>query len=133
MRQLLFILACCVGLVGPAQAQSDEIKAVIGNQIEAFLADDFATAFTFASPMIREIFRTPENFGSMVRNGYPMVWRPAEIRYLGLEEREGTLWQLVRVTDRQGLAHVLAYQMVNLESGWKINAVQVLETPPPSV
>jgi len=83
MRQLLFILACCVGLVGPAQAQSDEIKAVIGNQIEAFLADDFATAFTFASPMIREIFRTPENFGSMVRNGYPMVWRPAEIRYLG--------------------------------------------------
>lgn len=133
MRQLLLILACCAGLAGPAQAQSDEIEAVIGNQIEAFLADDFATAFTFASPMIREIFRTPENFGSMVRNGYPMVWRPAEIRYLGLEERGGDLWQLVRVTDRQGLAHVLAYQMVNLESGWKINAVQVLETPPPSV
>ncbi|MCE8544930.1 DUF4864 domain-containing protein [Ruegeria pomeroyi] len=133
MRQLLLILACCVGLAGPAQAQSDEIEAVINDQIKAFLADDFARAFTFASPTIRNIFGTPEKFGAMVRNGYPMVWRPAGIRYLGLEARGGDLWQLVQVTDQQGRAHLLAYQMVNLESGWKINAVQVLETPPPSV
>ncbi|MCE8537701.1 DUF4864 domain-containing protein [Ruegeria pomeroyi] len=133
MRQFLFVLACCAGLAGPVQAQSNEIETVIGNQFEAFLADDLVTAFTYASPTIRDIFRTPENFGAMVRNGYPMVWRPAKIRYLELQQREGALWKLVQVTDAQGRAHLLAYQMVNLESGWKINAVQLLEMPRPSV
>lgn len=133
MRQFLFMLACCFGLAGQAHAQSDEIEAVIGSQFEAFLADDLVTAFTHASPSIRDIFRTPENFGAMVRGGYPMVWRPAEIRYLDLQQRDGALWKLVQVTDAQGRAHLLAYQMIKVESAWKINAVQVLDLPPPSV
>ncbi|SDC46998.1 DUF4864 domain-containing protein [Ruegeria marina] len=129
MRHLLIIMTLCVGLAGPAQAQSDEIEAVIGGQIEAFLADDLATAFSFASPTIRDIFRTPENFGAMVRGGYPMVWRPAEVTYLELHERGGALWQTVRITDAEGAVHYLDYQMIQLENGWKINAVQVLKAP----
>lgn len=129
MRQFLFMLVCCVGLTGPVQAQSDEIEAVISGQIDAFLTDDFVTAFTYASPMIRDIFRTPENFGAMVRGGYPMVWRPTDLTFLELHEEDGALWQTVRITDTQGAVHYLGYQMVELENGWKINAVQVLKAP----
>lgn len=127
MRRVLISLLLCVGLSGPALAQSAEIEAVIGAQIEAFEADDFVTAFGFASPSIRRLFGNPENFGAMVRGGYPMVWRPAELRFLELRRAGGTLWQKVLVTDRAGVAHVLEYQMIELESGWKINGVRILD------
>ncbi|MCV2887938.1 DUF4864 domain-containing protein [Ruegeria aquimaris] len=129
MKRLIASLLLAACLATPAAAQSDEIETVISSQIEAFLADDFVTAFSFASPMIRDIFRTPENFGAMVRGGYPMVWRPADVTFLELHEEDGALWQTVRITDAQGMVHYLGYQMVELENGWKINAVQVLKAP----
>lgn len=129
MLRLIAALLISLCLALPASAQNKEIEAVIGSQIEAFLADDFVTAFTFASPTIRDIFRTPENFGAMVRGGYPMVWRPSEVTFLELHEKDGALWQMVQITDAAGAVHYLDYQMVSLENGWKINAVQLLKAP----
>ncbi len=93
---LLLGLAC-----GPARAQDADadIRAVISEQIEAFKADDFETAFAFASPAIQRMFGSPAQFGEMVQNGYPMVWRPAEVRFSGLETRDGRTVQSVVVTD----------------------------------
>ena len=127
MRHILLFVVLIAGLAGPVRAQSSDIQATIGAQIDAFRADDFARAFTFASPTIRNMFRTPENFGGMVRNGYPMVWRPADVRYLDLRDVDGALWQKVRITDGAGRVHILDYQMIRLENGWKINAVHLLE------
>jgi hypothetical protein len=98
---------------------------VIAAQIEAFLADDFDTAFSYASPMIQGMFQTPENFGVMVREGYPMVWRPSDVEFLSLETRQGVLWQDVLVRDAGGALHILEYQMVEGDEGWRINAVRV--------
>lgn len=128
MRRHFLICALIAGLSGPAFSQGDDIRATIGSQIEAFRADDFAQAFTFASPSIRQVFRTPENFGAMVRGGYPMVWRPSDVRFLELREIAGALWQKVMVTDSKGRAHILDYQMIEIDGGWKINAVQLVET-----
>lgn len=127
MRVLLMILAMVAGMAGPVRAQSADIEATISAQIEAFQADDFARAFTYASPTIQNLFGTPENFGGMVRSGYPMVWRPAKVQYLVLRERSGGLWQKVLITDGSGRLHVLDYQMIELENGWKINGVQMIE------
>lgn len=127
MRAILCSLLLVIGLMGSAAAQDADIEATIGAQIEAFKADDFAQAFTFASPNIQGIFRTPDNFGNMVRNGYPMVWRPAEIRYLELREIAGVLWKKVMITDTKGAVHILDYQMIKLENGWKINGVQMVQ------
>ncbi|MES0826354.1 DUF4864 domain-containing protein [Ruegeria sp. SCP11] len=126
MRRFVFALSLCAGLASGAFAQSDEIEANISAQIQAFKADDFTTAFTFASPNIQRLFQTPENFGVMVKRGYPMVWRPADVRFLELREVAGALWQKVMITDGGGRVHILDYQMVPLETGWKINGVQLL-------
>jgi hypothetical protein len=133
MRRVLLIAAVIAGLAVPANAQSADIEAVIGAQIEAFRADDFVRAFTYASPTIQDLFRTPENFGGMVRGGYPMVWRPAAVRFLELREIAGALWQKVMITDATGQVHVLDYQMIPSEDGWKINGVQLLQAADPSV
>jgi hypothetical protein len=113
----------------PAAAQEGPIREVIQSQIDAFRADDFAQAFTFASPSIKGLFGTPENFGTMVRNGYPMVHRPAEVQMGELREVAGNLWQRVRIVDQAGRAHLLDYMMVETPEGWQINAVQLLPAP----
>ena len=112
----------------PAQETDDretEIRSVITGQIEAMEADDFETAFGFASPAIRRAVRSSAAFRRMVVNGYPMVWKPARVRFVGLEERDGEAVQGVIVVDRQGALHVLDYTMVPVEDGWRINGVTV--------
>ena len=128
MRRFMVMAVLAIGLGGPLAAQGQDIEATIGAQIDAFKSDDFAQAFTFASPGIQGMFQTPENFGMMVRQGYPMVWRPADVRFLELREIAGAWWQKVMITDAQGTAYILDYQMIQTENGWKINGVQVLDS-----
>ncbi|MEM7632391.1 MAG: DUF4864 domain-containing protein [Pseudomonadota bacterium] len=129
MRGWIIGLVFALGLAGAAWAQDSEIEGVIAGQIEAFKADDFEQAFTFAAPSIRQIFRTPENFGVMVRRGYPMVWRPAEVTFLDLRDEAGVPVQTVQIRDAAGTIHLLAYSMTQTGAGWKISGVQILEAP----
>ena len=129
MRSGLYavLLAACLAL--PAFAQEEPIRNTIQSQIEAFQADDFVRAFTFASPTIKGMFGTPENFGMMVKQGYPMVYRPADVQMMELREVAGNLWQRVRITDQAGAGWYLDYMMVETAEGWQINAVQILPAP----
>ena len=124
MRHMISAILVTLALALPAKANED-IEKVISNQIDAFLADDFETAFTYASPMIKGIFGTPERFGQMVRQGYPMVWRPSEVNFLSIDRRGKELWQNVMVRDAEGALYILEYQMIPGEMGWLINAVRV--------
>ncbi len=119
-------LSLTLTLSCPAQAQQSDIQSVIRSQTEAFLQDDFATAFTFASPTIKRLFGTADSFGNMVRQGYPMVHRPADVKMLDLRDVDGTLRQRVMITDQQGRTHLLDYQMIETADGWQINGVQLL-------
>lgn len=118
------LTAACLAL--PAQAQEAPIQSTIQSQLDAFLVDDFARAFTFASPMIKGMFGTPDNFGTMVQQGYPMVARHGAVQMLELRTVAGNLWQRVMITDTMGRTHLLDYQMVDSADGWQINAVQLL-------
>ncbi|WP_299727228.1 DUF4864 domain-containing protein [uncultured Tateyamaria sp.] len=128
MRNWIMGVALAASMAGAAWAQGTEIEGVISEQLEAFKTDNFAQAFEFASPNIRGIFQTPENFGRMVTQGYPMVWRPGEVTYLELREENGSFWQKVQIVDSEGRVHVLDYRMLETEAGWKINGVQLLES-----
>ena len=129
MRNGLFAVLCTAVLSLPALAQDEPIQKTIRGQIDAFQVDDFARAFTFASPTIKQMFGTPENFGAMVKQGYPMVYRPAEVQMMDLRDVAGNLWQRVRITDQAGAGWYLDYMMVETAEGWQINAVQILPAP----
>jgi hypothetical protein len=129
MRNGLYAALFAAVLSWPVSAQEGPIRETIQSQIDAFLADDFARAFTFASPNIKGIFGTPENFGAMVKEGYPMVYRPAQVEMGELREIAGNLWQRVRVVDQAGAAWYLDYMMIETAEGWQINAVQLLPAP----
>jgi len=128
LRQAIAVLLTTF-LAGAVAAQDLDIRGVISHQIDAFRADDFATAFTFASPMIKGVFGTPERFGAMVQQGYPMVWRPADVQYLQQRQADGFTFQNVLIRDQGGTYFVLEYQMVATENGWQINGVKFLNPP----
>jgi hypothetical protein len=125
MRRLLLAIALLAG-VGLAAAQDTAgIREVISRQIEAMRADDFDTAFGFASPGIQRKFGGPARFGKMVRDGYPMVWHPRAVRFLDVVTERGRTVQGVLVTDEAGALHVLDYDMVPLDGGWRIDGVRI--------
>ena len=126
---LAFIAAVLAGPLRAEEGPGDALERVIADQIAAFLADDFQTAFIFASPGIQRLFGTPERFGKMVRQGYPMVWRPSGIRYLERRQIGDTWHQIVQITDAAGMTHVLDYGLVRFGNGWRINGVRILERP----
>ena len=126
---MLSLSLAVLALVPKAMAQEAPIRETIQSQIDALQKDDFAQAFTFASPNIQSLFGTPENFGLMVRQGYPMVHRPADVKMLDLRTVDGRLWQRVMITDQQGRTHMLDYQMIETAEGWQINGVQLLPAP----
>lgn len=131
MMRYVIAAVLLLGLgLGAARAQDAgaDIQAVISGQIEAFKVDDFETAFSFASPSIKRMFGDPDRFGAMVQSGYPMVWRPAEVRFSGLETTGGRTIQSVVVTDSAGALHVLDYEMIPADSGWQINGVTLRRT-----
>lgn len=107
------------------EARDTAIEKTISRQIEAFLADDVETAFSFAAPNIKALFGTPERFGQMVRQGYPMVWRPAMVSFLDLELTDEGWVQRVLFEDQRGRYFVGRYFMVETPDGWQIRAVHI--------
>jgi len=130
VRSGALVLSMTFGAAVFAQGNANPTASdVIQDQLDAFLADDFETAFTFASPMIKNMFRNPSNFGAMVRQGYPMVWRPADVRFGAAQVDGTTVYQRVIITDASGALHALEYEMIPDGESYKINGVRFLRMP----
>ena len=131
-RATEIMLAAFLALVllsGPLPAQEGPAQKTIAAQIDAFLADDFDTAFAYASPGIQRYFGTPERFGEMVRQGYPMVHRPGDVRYLDARPEGARVIQRVLIRDQGGAFHVLEYEMMDAGDAWVIDGVRLIEAP----
>ena len=104
-----------------------DIQSTISDQLRAFASDNFIEAFTHASPGIKDIFGTVENFSNMVKKGYPMVWRYTNFEFLNLEETPQGYSQIVRITDQNDKLFLLKYFMKNVAGIWKISGVSIIE------
>jgi hypothetical protein len=114
--------------VGAADRKA--IRGVIESQIAAFRRDDGPGAFAFASPNIRRMFETPENFMTMVRRGYPEVYGSRAVAFGDLMRVEDTLLQLVDVVGPDGLPVLAVYEMERQPDGsWQIDGCQLLLPP----
>lgn len=126
MKYVFVAVALWVSTILPAWADKAEIQKTIQLQITAFQEDDFVVAFEFASPNIKRIFQSSNRFGIMVSQSYPMVYRPADIKFLQLETIQDEFWQKVQIQDQQGRYHIMAYRMIDVDGRWLINGVQLL-------
>jgi hypothetical protein len=90
MRRLAFgLLALFFAFAGTARADdSDDAKAVISRQLDAFTHDDAHAAWALAAPAIREKFGDADAFMAMVKSVYPPVYRRRSVEF-GKQSREG--------------------------------------------
>ncbi len=126
--KLIYAIILTIGLTGGA-AQADPLEDVITSQLDAFNARDADKAFSFASPMIQRLFGTPENFGTMVARGYPMVWDNDFVRFLDRRNAAGSVYQRLLMSDANGIPYILEYKMIPAGTGWQIDGVDILPAP----
>jgi len=109
------------GAAGVTKDDAKKIRRIIEAQLAAFAKDDAARAFSYAAPGIKQMFGTPERFIDMVRQGYPVVYRPASVSFLAPEGLDGTVIQAVEMTDASGAAWVAVYRLEKQRDGqWRI-------------
>ncbi len=130
---LLALVACPLALSAQAvtDAEAQEFQRVITSQLNAFSADDGATAYGFAAPAIKRMFPNPEIFMSMVQKGYPPVYRRQSYSFGSIgNEMGGAPTQHVTIIDVNGKAWTALYAMERQPDGsWKIVGCQLVETP----
>ncbi|SOH92858.1 protein of unknown function [Monaibacterium marinum] len=126
--RVFYKMIVVLALLWPAAARADEaaVRDVIALQIGALQRDDFDEAFSYASPLIQDIFETPENFGTMVRRGYPMVWRPSALRFALIRQDGDVFYQQVVLGHGTDDSVVAEYEVVQIDGAWRINGVQLL-------
>jgi Domain of unknown function (DUF4864) len=122
MRRALFALALVPMLaVSSAFAGDAEIKAaqtVIDSQLKAFIANDGATAYSFAAPNVKQIFPTVDTFMSMVTNGYPPVRRPQSYSFGKVEQTGPTsIIQQVLIVGPDGKDYEAVYTLEQQPDG----------------
>ena len=127
MFRFIAVIFIFISTILAADEQTD-IQNTISNQLEAFALDDFTEAFTHASPGIKDIFGSVDNFSRMVKKGYPMVWRYNNFQFLKLEETPQGYSQIVRITDKKDELFLLKYFMKNISGIWKISGVTIIKT-----
>lgn len=91
-------------------ADEKAVITVVQAQLAAFAADDADKAFSFAAPTIQKMFETAPNFLSMVRQQYPVVYRPASTAFLKPETQGDQVVLRVQMTDADGRAWLAAYR-----------------------
>jgi len=127
---IVMLLVSVLPLQVLADADADSIRDVINQQIEAFRADDGERAFSFAAPVIRSKFGSADNFMTMVRTGYPDVYRPKAVEFRDLKRDGERLIQEVWFLGTGGDSTIGTYIMERQEDGvWKIAGVYMRRAP----
>ena len=113
------------------ETEKAEFQRIITAQISAFRADDGPTAYSFAAPVVRNIFPTPEIFMSMVKQGYSPVYRPQSFNFTeALIDPLGRPAQKMRVVGPDGKTYEALYSMEKQPDGtWRISGCTLLEIP----
>ena len=108
-----------------------EFQRIITAQITAFKADDGPAAYDFAAPVVRNIFPTPEIFMTMVKQGYPQVYRPQSFNFTeALIDPMGRPAQKMTVVGPDGKSYTALYSMEKQPDGtWRISGCTLLEIP----
>jgi hypothetical protein len=132
--RVLFALLLAMVLHGKAVAFTDAdratVQSTITQQLNAFLADDGAAAYSFAAPSIQTMFPTQEVFMELVRRGYQPVYRSRSHTFGELKETAGGVEQIVDIVDAGGEFWTARYTLERQPDGtWKITSCMLLKKP----
>ena len=134
MIRFLVSALMLVFLMDPVKAETADqsaFQAVISGQLEAIKKDDGPAAYSFAAPIVKGIFPSPEIFMAMVKRGYEPIYRNSKYVFGDLKtDTLGRPAQHVIITATNGKRYEAVYAMQKQPDGsWKIAGVQMIEIP----
>lgn len=110
------------------ESEADKVRGVIVAQIEAFAQDDAEGAFQTATPAVREAIGSSWRFLAMVRGAYPMVYRPNSVSFQKPEQDDGSVLQLVEITDSDAKSWIALFALERQpDDSWRISGCVVAE------
>ena len=127
---ILVVLTAVLPLRAADVSGTDQetIRSIISEPIDAFQRDDGDAAYGFASPTIRSLFPSVDQFMGMVRNGYMPVYRPKSVTFGAIADTPAGPMQKVFLTGPDGRGWVAIYSLQRQPDGsWKINGVRLVE------
>jgi hypothetical protein len=129
MRIIALLTTLLLGLA-PAFA-ADNITAaqdVIRAQEQAFGRGDAAAAYSYAAPVIKQIFPAPDIFMAMVENSYAPVYRHKSFEFGETNVEGDWIGQHVHIIDANGEAWEALYTLEQQADGsYKITGCSLLK------
>tara|TARA_B100000963_G_scaffold203216_1_gene176965 strand:- start:662 stop:1093 length:432 start_codon:yes stop_codon:yes gene_type:complete len=106
----------------------EAVRYTISSQIEAFKENDVKKAYTFAAPNIQAQFPNPDIFGLMVRNGYPVIWKPKNYKFTTFKDFGNRCTQRVLFQSYNGSLQSYDYILEKNGNLWKIAGVLTINS-----
>ncbi|XUM24671.1 DUF4864 domain-containing protein [Bradyrhizobium oligotrophicum S58] len=130
MRILVPLVLLLALLAHPAAAaDASAAQSVIRAQEQALARDDGATAYAQAAPEIQARFPSVEIFMSMVKSGYPPVYRHRSFEFGAAQVEDGSIAQRVHIVDAEGEAWEALYTLQTQPDGsLRITGCSLLKT-----
>ena len=100
-----------------------EVRNTISSQIDAFKENNIKKAYKFAAPNIQAQFPNPDVFGLMVRNGYPVIWRPKSFKFSKFRDLGNKSIQRVLFQSYNGSIETYDYILEKYDDLWRIAGV----------
>lgn len=123
---ILLPLLAAFAFAAPSQAadvaSEAAVRAVVQDQVDALAAGDADRAFSHASPKIQSMFKTPDAFMSMVRDGYGALIGPRSFTIDEVLTDGDKAAVRAQIIDREGRPFQAMYPLERQEDGhWRID------------
>ena len=125
---IFIVLLRAVVFANEGSAVMEEVHHTISSQIDAFKKNDVEEAYTFAAPNIQAQFPSPETFGLMVRNGYPIIWKPKSFKFVKFKNLGDKCIQRVLFQSYNGSLETYDYILEKNNKEWKIAGVMTIKS-----
>ncbi|MEP6821875.1 MAG: DUF4864 domain-containing protein [Chthoniobacterales bacterium] len=100
-----------------------ELFAVVNDQLAAFRADDFTSAYRQASTGVQHKFTLPQ-FEAMVRRNYAEMANAQRVEFGSVRTEGSTALVQVFFFAGDGSARVFLYSLIAEDGGWKVGGVE---------
>ncbi|MAV82447.1 MAG: DUF4864 domain-containing protein [Pelagibacteraceae bacterium] len=105
--------------------QIETSKNVVSGQLEAFKSNDALKAFSFAAPIIKAKFETPEIFMKMVETAYEPVSNPKNYFFLKSKIFDSGVLHQVQIISQKNQSYIATYSLILSDGNWKISGCTI--------
>ena len=109
----------------PAAPVPHALFAVVNDQLTAFRADDYTSAYRYAASGLQQKF-TPAQFERMVRKNYSHIAEARRVEFGSVFVDRGSATVEVFFFTRDGSARCFVYSLTAEGEAWKISDVEEL-------